>query len=168
MSCGGHLDRCSGHCCKRFFLPLTPEELKAEATREDLRTRIRFNPDEILKIYDMVIPLKAAVYYEFSVDGETRIPPGAPGHYYTCRHHDAETGNCNNYEARPDVCRNFPFYNTNSPCRYKECTWEEAKRPPVQARDLTRLLPRSLESQLSSCTKLVADAKAECPPAAPG
>jgi hypothetical protein len=73
MNCE-HTSRCSGHCCKRFYLPLTPDELKHESTREDRFTRVRFRPEELEKVYGMVIPLKPANEYEFGVDGISPPP----------------------------------------------------------------------------------------------
>lgn len=31
-------------------------------------------------------------------------------HFYTCRHYDADNKRCMNYENRPPICRDFPWY----------------------------------------------------------
>lgn len=97
--------RCTGHCCKRFYLPLSPDQIKqarAEGRYTDIET-----------IADMVIYLE---YSNVSVTGETR---DEFGHYYTCKHFDAATNNCGIYERRPAMCYEYPY---GKPCLYKECT----------------------------------------------
>lgn len=31
-------------------------------------------------------------------------------HFYKCQRWDPDTGNCTDYDNRPDVCRGFPYY----------------------------------------------------------
>lgn len=136
---------------------MTPEELKHEATREDRAVNVRFQVDELEKVYAMVIPLKPAKDYEFGVNGVS--PPPQTGYYYTCKHHNAETGNCDNYENRPRMCSSYPFYgNPGARCQYQDCTWEDGRNPtiPVDNRALTRMLPRQYVASLESCTKVAA------------
>lgn len=97
--------RCSGHCCKRFYLPLSPEELKQSALEQ--------RHIDIETIADMVIFLEKS---KMRVDG-TEGPE--EGHYYTCRHFDEATGNCGIYERRPRMCSEYPY---GSACKYTECT----------------------------------------------
>jgi Fe-S-cluster containining protein len=154
MSCE-HNNRCSGDCCKRFYLPFSPDQLKTMAETGDHP----HNKEEIVFVADMVIPIEAAKDAKEGVDGG---PPPQTGHYYTCRHHDAATGNCTTYETRPRVCRDFPFYGAGyrNRCRYKTCTWEEARNPPVamDRQSLIRKLPRSLEP----CNKALEVTQADC------
>lgn len=133
MSCE-HISRCSGDCCKRFYLPLTPDELKYEATREDRYEKIRFNPKEMEQIYGMVIALAPSKDSKVGVDGFSAPPES--GWYYTCKNFDTQTGNCLIYETRPDMCRDYPFYGEGyrNRCTYENCTWEEARNPPVKIR----------------------------------
>jgi Fe-S-cluster containining protein len=105
--------RCTGHCCERFFLPLSPDELRAE--QADKGTI--YNRKEIDFVADMVIYLGPS---GTSVTGEPLTLEGKPvtGHFYTCRHY--KDGNCTVYEQRPNICRDYPYGST---CKYKECTW---------------------------------------------
>lgn len=163
-----HNQRCSGHCCRRFYLPYTPEELQAmvDGTKSTGHRR-----EELEQVAGMVIPLKPAKEYEFLVDGVTPVPADARGYYYTCKHHDEATGNCLNYENRPNMCSAFPFYgNPSTRCEYKECTWEDGRNPVIPADSwlLTRKLgrkyqlskaaegepvPAALIDEIDSCTK---------------
>ncbi len=38
-------------------------------------------------------------------DGQLAVPV-----FYRCRHYDEGTKSCTNYDGRPDVCRDFPWY----------------------------------------------------------
>ena len=59
---------------------------------------------------------------------------GAPSVYgewphYTCTNLDAQTGDCNVYEYRPAMCREYPY--RDSPCPYVGCTSScSGSRPP--------------------------------------
>lgn len=130
MSCATHpnavTNRCSGHCCRRFHLPFSMAELKAERDSAmcwlfgaPMNQRGIYNPIEIIRVAAMVIPLNS--------DG----PPGAiplEGWRYTCKHHNTETGDCMNYENRPKLCSEYPY---GQQCTFEGCTWEEARNPPV-------------------------------------
>lgn len=131
MSCE-HTQRCTGHCCRRFYLRVTPEEIRADAELARAGKTTRFSAEEIVKIDEMIIPLEDAKDAKEDIDGG---PPPTDGHYYTCKHHDPVTGNCMNYENRPKLCRDYPFYGSGyrNRCRYKDCTWEDARNPLVSA-----------------------------------
>lgn len=121
-------DRCSGHCCRQFFLPFTPRELvKLQLTRV---VRLRFKPEEIRKVAAM------AVYLGNNERGS---------HMYTCRHLNVISGDCMNYEDRPDVCREYPY---GERCMHADagCTWNDAAsctvpRPPMPAKPAPYLPP---------------------------
>jgi Fe-S-cluster containining protein len=123
-------DRCTGHCCRQFFLPFTPRELvKLQLTRV---VRLRFKPEEIRKVAAM------AVYLGDSDRGS---------HMYTCRHLNVITGDCTDYENRPDVCREFPYQEV---CMHAAngCTWDAAlcgtagtSREPRPADPVPDLIP---------------------------
>lgn len=114
------MNRCTGHCCRKFFLPFTPDQLKAEhekAIAWDVggldRVFPRYDPVEMLKVAPMVIPISEA-------NG---------GYHYTCKHFDGETGNCRDYENRPKMCSDYPY---GSACTFSECTWEYARVVPAE------------------------------------
>ncbi len=112
-------NRCTGHCCKRFFLPLNYELLqeayraKLKGEQQTFREVHNFFPGDVETIAPMVIPLQ---------DG-----------YFTCKHLK-ENGDCAIYETRPDMCREFPY---GRQCSIAGCTWDEAKQlKPTQLPEL--------------------------------
>lgn len=100
------MSRCTGHCCKNFWLPLSPMEVAFQGKLAD-HGKSRWNLEDMKKIRDMVVYLR---------------PDKEKGHRYTCKHFDASTGNCTNYTNRPTMCANFPY---GKPCPYKKCTMTE-------------------------------------------
>lgn len=94
------MSRCTGHCCRRFFLPYSPEKIEE---RRDTIQDGHF-------IADMVIHLES--------DDEGN-------HYFTCRHlveADDGTASCGAYEDRPAMCRQYPYGNA---CTYAGCTMKD-------------------------------------------
>lgn len=104
--------RCTGHCCRAFFLPYSYEQLQAKKADGSLRAR-----DE--QVPDMVIPL--GQYENLPVELKAIVPPGSDSndHYYTCKNYDTATGNCKVYETRPHMCSDYPY---GSSCKYMGCT----------------------------------------------
>lgn len=103
--------RCTGHCCRRFPLSHTLEQLRAYAADTS-----KANASEAAKILDMLISL------DVREDGREM---------YTCRHHDTETGDCRIYEDRPRMCRDYPY---GKSCEHGECTGPWSPRELVQLR----------------------------------
>ena len=87
--------RCSGHCCQGFYL---------NESKLDLLTSETVVQDEDI-IVDMLIPL------EWDEEG---------GATFTCRHFDTETNNCQIYDRRPGMCRNYPY---GKECSFPGCTY---------------------------------------------
>lgn len=142
--------RCTGHCCKHFYLPYGPEEMKAEYRRwlvlngEHRRSGIEalsMGPPEGLRggakestiidihlIYPMLIYLGR---FRDQLPYKPVRPPESLGegvHIYTCKHLDRKTGDCTIYEIRPQMCREYPY---SGLCNYAGCTWEERKVKPL-------------------------------------
>ncbi len=133
--------RCSGHCCACFYLPYGPDEMEAEYTRWQKRngsadrTQEAFGmsgrPDrhavivDIHLIYPMLVYLGArnSAPYPQVNKSPRKVLEGA--HYYSCKHWDRETGNCDIYEHRPQMCREYPYA---ADCNYANCTWTERKQ----------------------------------------
>lgn len=140
--------RCSGHCCKRFYLPLSPDELK--------QARVQGRYTDIETIADMVIFLEKS---KMRVDG-TEGPE--EGHYYTCRHFDEASGNCGIYERRPRMCSEYPY---GAACKYKACTMqvEPMQGPAEKPWDIKYLSPverEKLDETIAAVKEMV-----ECAPA---
>lgn len=110
-------DRCTGHCCRRFYLPLKPEEL---ARAFEAHQRGEVNYDQIELVAPMVVSLEPH--------------ESGTGHWYTCRHLNVMTGDCTNYENRPRLCSGYPDYGQGGGCSYAECTWDEMRAPRAVSR----------------------------------
>lgn len=93
--------RCTGHCCRGFSLEYPFETVKREY--------------ELWK----KDPAQATLIPNIEVIAEMLIPLGVFRHQelFTCKHLSSE-GNCQIYETRPRMCRDFPGPN---PCPYRNC-----------------------------------------------
>ena len=104
-------ERCSGHCCRQFTLPFSPDELLDQMT------------DPKKNFLDGVQIAEMVVYLGFTTPppemGPTEEQLKVERHRYTCRNFDDATGSCTVYETRPHMCRDYPHGN---PCRYVGCT----------------------------------------------
>lgn len=115
------MKRCTGHCCRSFPLPWSPEGLRA-ALADTVAGRQGWEDIEIIQ--PMVIPIEKA---EPAV-AECNSPVGKGQDewwLYTCRHLDTESGDCQIYESRPKMCQD---YGKAYPCSTPGCTWEKAMR----------------------------------------
>lgn len=113
------MSRCVGQCCKRFFVPLTPDDL--ETGRQVLASDpcaerfvdasgcTRYFDDDLAKILDML------VFIESSGDKD------AHGAFYTCKHL-AANGDCQIYDQRPRMCSAYPY---GLECRFPGCAFEQ-------------------------------------------
>lgn len=102
-------DRCSGHCCERFWLPYDYQTFKEKA--ETIQDGVQ--------IADMLIPLDDQSHPSECVD-RADLETGA---YYRCRHL-TENGDCGIYETRPRMCSGYPYARL---CLYRDCTWSIKK-----------------------------------------
>lgn len=141
--------RCTGHCCERFNLQFSYEEMQLmkesildgtfKFTRESGETydTSKFKKEEVFKVADMIIPLgKSYLDHNnepmIAIGGTERtngvFDPKQMGEvvvneasWFTCKHFDTETRNCTNYENRPNMCKNHPGHEG---CNYKACTYK--------------------------------------------
>lgn len=126
------ISRCTGHCCRDFSLPSSPEDLQKlfkekyiehkkhfqrikDSSKRFAKT-IKYLKSDVFIVPQMVIPLASI---EVDLNGEL-IPYTM--HHYTCKYHDLKTGDCTIYEYRPRMCSGFPEYSPNGKCPYKACT----------------------------------------------
>lgn len=123
-----HEGRCTGHCCRSFNISISQETLdKMRAARSEGRSvSVDFKSQyqgDLDKVADMLIPLGNFVVtpggdrFRWSDDGDSQ--------WYTCKHHNRETGDCMNYENRPQLCREHPY---GRRCNYVDCTRIEVGR----------------------------------------
>jgi len=82
--------RC-GKCCEELTLDFSEFDLPGEET--SFRIRITKNGDK-----------------EFIEKHWTIEKIGTHKIWYSCEFFNKETKRCNNYEGRPDVCKNYPIY----------------------------------------------------------
>lgn len=143
-------DRCTGDCCRHFFLPFQPEDMadKAMLVRRRREWKAK-NPDkgwadvpadlrgmnviEIEKIAAMAIYLG-----QTDIHGNTILPE--QGAYYRCDHLRAN-GDCGTYSTRPAMCRTYPY---GRPCVFPGCEHDGARAGTVGTydRDRTALIDR--------------------------
>lgn len=132
-------ERCTGHCCRLFFAPITPakikrclEELDKFPRRDPWPSGLTL-PVNYETILDMLIPDRPVV--------EGGRPPGQKtqkfskwaaedGYLYRCKHFDEESHDCRIYDRRPQMCREYPYGN---PCDFDGCTYAPEK--PVKMKE---------------------------------
>lgn len=134
--------RCKGHCCERFYLPFSPEELAKYVEDKEHLTH-RYNNEEVAQVAGMVEYLGAS-----KLDANKEIPYYAKqnsdylNHWYRCKNHNTETGDCMIYETRPPMCRGFPY---EGECEYHACAshpwWRHYRATRWIARNIFRWLP---------------------------
>lgn len=120
-------ERCTGHCCRRFSLPIPwmkVKMIKKAIARgiQDIPTGKPFRTwniasEDFQKTMDMLIPLgefREEVQFQ---RGHRSRKNEERQYHYTCRHYDGR--NCTIYESRPAMCRNYP---DGRKCQYRGCT----------------------------------------------
>lgn len=115
MSCV--TNRCTGHCCRDFAIPFSPEQLRQQydawrsgADSDAAGANIRAD-----------IHLIAPMVRLTRTKGE-----GAQRTYhYRCVHLE-ENGDCGIYPIRPQMCRSFP---DDKGCSFAGCTWAAVRLP---------------------------------------
>src|SRR3954467_12700015 len=107
------MDRCTGHCCERFYLPFNPVQLQDKALK---------NPDDkqLQQVAGMVTHLETETVYHPTLP---KLKTGEKN-WYTCKNYIKETHSCGIYETRPNMCKEYPY---GSPCQYKTCTWDAGR-----------------------------------------
>lgn len=135
------LDRCSGHCCENFSLPLSPAELEASyyawLGREQGSSYVGMNGRESPRVcQDIHLIYPMLVYLGYTDKRPPKINPsdekllGKPEvklHRYRCKHLDPKTRDCTIYEIRPVMCRTYPDGRT---CNFAGCTWSKYRAEP--------------------------------------
>lgn len=143
-------DRCTGHCCEMFSLPLSPDELWGSYHQwKSGGVSLAKNDHSVARLFtDIHIIAPMVVYLGYSDKGAPRVNPsdeelqGKPKqkyHWYRCKHLDSKTRDCTIYEFRPAMCRNYPYA---SLCQYAQCTWKEKKEKKETKRQREARLDR--------------------------
>ena len=93
--------RCTGHCCRGFSLEKSYAEVVAEAQKVAQDKNYISPIPDVKMIHQMLIPLGVFRGQEL----------------FTCKNL-GKNGDCQTYETRPAMCRNFPG---KDPCQYRNC-----------------------------------------------
>lgn len=155
-------DRCTGHCCQNFYMPLSPDELERGYRRwsTDGGTQIQMNGKRDSPIYRDIHLIAPMVVYLgpdakmsrcVNPTDETLLgKPELPSHRYRCKHFDPKAKVCTIYDIRPAMCRDYPgedwpnaSIEKRATCNYAGCTWKarKAKRETkAQLRDRLKAL----------------------------
>ena len=136
-------DRCTGHCCRAFILPLSPAEVgRALEVHRHLVETGEWKPwiddkgdsRSHVKEFDVIGPMVEPIDPEGAdIPLHLRWALSNGYHLYRCKNLTA-SGDCGIYEARPGMCRDYPY---GGPCKYATCTWDAGRagahpppRPP--------------------------------------
>lgn len=118
--------RCTGHCCRGFTLPRTPDALR------DFEGFLGRRGDDVFVVADMAvflgrIPMRDALVTAYA--RHRNLIHGDADDFgidlWTCRHFDQSSGNCGIYDRRPRMCRDFPY---GDPCPFADCGWDAGRR----------------------------------------
>ena len=150
-------DRCTGHCCRKFTLPMDPAGLK-EAFDAEIAWKAEGSPP-VKDAAGGLISLPPKRWQDIEIIQpmvrylglfETNPSTGKKGpqlvHVYTCNHLQ-ENGDCGIYENRPSMCSAYPY---GGPCTYEGCELdgaEEATRLKVMGEKLAVDLGLERESK---------------------
>jgi len=127
------MTRCTGHCCRRFVLPLWPDSLRR--AYEEWRAQA---PPTVPPVADIHLIFPMVRYMgPTETDPHDGHPLDAPMPSYTCVHL-TPGGDCGIHEHRPQMCRDFPYGHT---CPCPGCTWDPAEAAQETA---TRTPPRPI------------------------
>ena len=109
------VSRCTGHCCRLFTIPASPEDLAEQEARHAALAR-REAPDG--PAYTDGPQIAAMVTYVGWFDRSPVTGGPGGGHFYSCNNL-GEDGNCRIYDERPSMCREYPYREL---CQFQGCT----------------------------------------------
>ena len=117
---------CKGDCCRRFTLPLSPEEI-AENYRawrqhelKGRRGKDHFGHRLVDEIWLIAPMLRYIGESDVATDGKKL---NSKFHWYACVHFDGK--DCGIYGIRPKMCRDYPY---GRKCQYPGCKYTNRKR----------------------------------------
>lgn len=117
-------DRCTGHCCQRFTLPLSPDEIRENY--DAWRAQKSEDSNKRVPLEDIWLLAPMVRYLGFLHSDSNGDPSPEGRHWYRCVH--LQDGNCSIYEHRPRMCREYPY---GKACKYHGCTWDAAREGRV-------------------------------------
>ena len=95
---------CGGDCCRSFYLPFSPEELK-----EKVEDGAITDGAQILAMVEHLGHFEKRPHQT-----TVKTDYDSAGHYYRCRNLGVD-GLCTVYDSRPEMCRSFPY---DGDCNY--------------------------------------------------
>lgn len=117
------LSRCTGQCCEAFTIQgKTLQEVK-EKYEEALKNNSNDKQyiKDLFRIQDMLIDL--GKHLTHPIHPEIKIKTQEPVTFFTCKYFNKETRLCTDYDNRPKMCKDYPFYNNDGKCEYPGCTF---------------------------------------------
>lgn len=124
-------DRCTGRCCQAFHIHRSLDDIAAMARADGSPYAAEHS-----KLAAMLLPIERV---DDCAPAIGRVSGGTVAHgwWYTCRHYDDLTSNCDAYEDRPDMCRDYPY---GRRCEFARCTWSPVLPAVEQSSDGRRHL----------------------------
>lgn len=104
------MDRCTGHCCRSFYLGLPPEDVAAEQAKLAAGGVSRY------------------IGVEGVLEHIRFLEPAEGGGWYACGLVTPE-GNCSIYDRRPSMCSGYP---NGHECKTPGCTWLAVAELPAE------------------------------------
>lgn len=104
-------DRCTGNCCRAFYVPPLAWEKAACGDPEGLM---------VVGMIRALLPGSFLEQLGRSLTGDEF------GKFFTCTHLGPD-GDCGIYVTRPAMCSKYPY---GKRCNYPGCTWDEARALP--------------------------------------
>lgn len=129
--------RCTGDCCRRFYLPFGPGELAYAYALAMGAVPHRLGAPGLLEDIETIYPMAEWLGMEKRGTNGEPIPEAV--NWYRCRNLQPN-GDCGIYEKRPKMCSEYPY---GGACRYDGCTWTPARQalvPDVRVARLTEQL----------------------------
>lgn len=129
------MSRCTGHCCRRFPLPVSLDELRERQAQPEAPPDVVYVKPRV-RDGDYLLAMLVELGQGYYLNGE-------PCWYYTCRHHDVHTGDCLAYDSRPWMCSAYPY---GLMCTIDGCTAEnrglvQIRKPDDSIGDIHGPLP---------------------------
>ncbi len=137
------INRCTGHCCRSFYLPFSPKELReaydrwyASQTGYPVhKTTTEPKDQRLYQDIHLVAPMVEHLG-KFRKNPLGTVNDDGFGkerrHYYRCKLFDPKAKRCTIYEIRLRMCREYPYGNK---CNYRGCTWKKVKAKRLTAKE---------------------------------
>lgn len=128
--------KCSGHCCKVFYLPYSFDEMNHFKRLSSLGKTKEEKVKDLFKIANLIIPVRAESCKTYAIENSLIYSSSRKSshmynvmYYYTCKNYDAIKHKCLDYENRPSMCSKYPYMRQ---CYYRDCTLKYIHVPTIE------------------------------------